>query len=813
MNITRGAVGLVCLIVTLFVLRPVVAQRTPEVRRAQPVDEPPVAATATPRPANDNAAEASPVEGESPAQRQLDYANALFARKLYDLAVPEYQKYLDQFPSGDGRSNAYFCLGECYRALNKEKLARTHFQIVLDKFGESEFAGRAAFLVAEPHFTQKEYGAALPLFHRAAAKLKEPSLALSARYYEARCLEALNRKDEARDLYLQVIDAKNPNPYREDSRTTVAAMLLANGRKAEALKQYEALASETQKAPLKAEATVRAGLVAIELQQLDKGKIDTAMGEKATSLLQKGRNLPEAGRWRSIAQVGLLRLQYQSGQYAQLLVDYKRTLDQLPEEMRPEIMLWAANSQRALGHVDEAERTYLQIIEKYPRREEAKDAQYQRLINLYDSNSPALLSEVDQFVTANPTGERADQARFLKAESYYKAKNFTEAAPIYAVLRAAQLSPKLRAESAFKLGWSNVQMKNVDGTIEAFSFFLKTFPDNPQVPAALIQRSLCYQQMKNYDAALTDLSWLLANCPRVRERETALNQKGLILGQQNDGKGMTEAFRQLLKEFPKSQWAADANYFIGKAAFESKDYKAVLPAMDAARKLNKEQYYNAATVGILFSLFYLPDRPALIKEADSFLASGSTAKVPPEILESLGLGFYNEKNYPAAEQYLGALGRSDNLGKVKPDFWFYLGDTETKLKKFADAETALEKYVQVATDPAAKAKALLALGSAKISSHKPDDAQKIAEEIMSLQPEGRVNGEARLLAGEVQIERAHFEEAGKAFLGVALLYDDPTITPRALEKAAFAFTKAGKKEEADRLSKQLHDKYPGYVGG
>ncbi|MEY2480813.1 MAG: hypothetical protein QOI04_1740 [Verrucomicrobiota bacterium] len=811
MNISRGAVCLVCLIGTLSAWQCIFAQHTPEVRRAQPVEDPSV--ESTPRLTNENAPEASSAEGESPAQRQLDYANGLFARKLYDLAVPEYQKYLDQFSNGVGRANAYFRLGECYRALNKEKLARTNFQIVLDKFGESEFAGGAAFLIAENHFTQKEYGAALPLFHRAAAKLKEPALVLSARYFEARCLEALNRKDEARDLYLQVIEAKNPNPFREDCRTTVAAMLLASGRKADALKQYEALVNETQKAPLKAEATVRAGLIAMDLQQPEKGKIDNTMTEKAASLLQKGRNLPEAGRWRAIAQAGLLRLEYQSGQYAQLLADYKRTLDQLPEEMRPEIMLSAANSQRALGHVDEAEKIYLQVIEKYPRREEAKEAQYQRLINLYTSNSPALLSEVDQFVTANPTGERADQARFLKAESYYKAQKFGEAAPIYMELRASQLSVKLRAESAFKLGWCNVQTKNVEGAIEAFSFFLKTFPDNAQVPAALIQRSLCYQGMKNYDAALTDLNWLLANCPRVRERETALNQKGLILGQQNDGRGMIDAFRQLLREFPKSQSAADANYFIGKAAFEGKDYKAALPAWDAARKLNKEQYYNAATVGILFSFFYLNDRVALTKEIDSFIASGPAAKVPPEILESLGLGFYNEKNYAAAEKYLSTLGRSDNLGSVKPDFWFYLGDAESKLKNFAAAEAALEKYVQVATDPAAKARALLALGSTKINAHKPDDAQKIAEEIMTLQPEGRVNGEARLLAGDVQLERAHFEEAGKAFLGVALLYDDPTITPRALEKAAFAFTKAGNKAEAERLAKQLHDKYPGYVGG
>jgi len=182
-------------------------------------------------------------------------------------------------------------------------------------------------------------------------------------------------------------------------------------------------------------------------------------------------------------------------------------------------------------------------------------------------------------------------------------------------------------------------------------------------------------------------------------------------------------------------------------------------------------------------------------------------------LEWLGLEYYNEQNYAAAARFLELLGKTENLGSVKPDFWFYLADAQTKQKNFAQAEAAYERYLQVATDPAAKAKTLLALGAAKISSHKPDEAQKIAEEIMSLQPEGRVNAEARLLAGDVQVERQNFDEAGKAFMGVALLYDDPAITPRALQKAAFAYQKAGKKDEADQVTKQLREKYPDFAGG
>jgi TolA-binding protein len=821
MKTRRGAVCLVQAALIFTALSFAVAQqKTPEVRRAQPVDEPPTpravpfdtpAPTARPKPPPSDTEGPAP-EPEASDRRQLDYANGLFSRKLYDLAAPEYEKFLGQYPGAPGRSSAYFYLAECYRALNKTGAARSSFQSVLDNYGDSEFAGPAAYGIAEILFTQKDFAGALPLFHKATAKSKEPALALSAKYFEARCLENVDRKDEAQNLYQQVAETKNPNPYREDARMAAGTIALARGRKLEAFRNYEALANETQKPALKAEAMVRAGMVAIDLQQTEKGK-DKAMAEKALSLLQKGRSLNEAGKWRAIAQVGLVRLQYQSGQYEKVVAEYKRAEKEIPEEVRAEMMLIVGNSHRQLGHTKEADEVYRQIIEKYPAKEEAKDAQYQRLINFYNTNASTLLAEIDDYVNSNPTPERADQAKLLKAEHFYKEQKFADAAPIYSELRASHLSPKLRSEAAHKLGWCYVQLKDSANAVEAFDYFVKAFPDSSQMPSALTQRALANQATKNYDAALADLNTLLTKYPAAREREAALQQKALILGQKDDPKGMADAFRQLLKEYPKSSVAAQANYYIGKAAFDTKDYKAALAPLDTARQLNKEQYYNLATLRIVSSHFYLKDRAALSKEVEGFVATNPEARIPGEILEWLGLEYYNEKNYAAAAKFLTLLGKVESLGNVKPDFWFYLADAETKQKNFAQAEAAYEKYLQVATDPAAKAKTLLALGAAKISSHKPDEAQKIAEEIMSLQPEGRVNAEARLLAGDVQLERQNFDEAGRAFMGVALLYDDPAITPRALQKAALAYQKAGKKEEADRVAKQLREKYPDFAGG
>jgi len=842
MKMTKGAISVLASVLILAGAQPTFAQRSSEVRRAQsaedeeneilrasPLEEPirralpPTRGVAPPgeqepgrRASRDESDSSSgnqePTATEAPDQRQLNYANALFGRKLYDLAIPEYEKFLGQFQGASGRAGAYFYLAECYRALNKTTAARTAFQSVLDQYGESEFAGPAAYGVAEILFKDKDYAGAMTLFHRSAGKSKEAALALSARYFEARCLENLDRKEDAANLYLQVAETKNPNPFREDSRMAAGSILVARGRKTDALKQYESLANETGKPALKAEATVRAGLIAVDLQQGEKGKPDKAMMEKATTLLQRGRTLPEAGRWRGIAETGLLRLYYLSGQYAPLLAEYKRGQGEVPEELRAEMMLLAANSERQLGHQKEAEALYAQIIAKYPNREEAKDAGYQRLINIYNSDPTALVSEVDKFLASNPTAERADQAKLLKAEAFYKQGKFAEAAPIYEQLRASQLSPKLRAESAYKLAWCNVQMKSPLPIIDAFTYFLKAFPDNPQVPSALTQRALVYQETKNYDAAIGDLNALLTRFPAAKEREAALQQKALLMGQQENAKGMTETFQQLLKEFPKSPAAAQANYYIGKAAFEAKDYKAAVPALETARKLNKEQYYTSATVRIVSTYFYQKNRAALTSEVDKFLAAEPEAKIPGEILQWLGIEYYNEKNYAAAEKYLGTLSKGD-LNNVNGDFLFYLADSQTRLGKFSGAEASYEKYLQSATDPAAKVKTLLALGATKIAAHKPDDAQKIAEEIMSLQPEGKVNAEARLLAGDVQLERGRFEDAGKTFMGVALLYDDPVITPHALQKAVEAYEKAGKRLEADHAAEQLRTKYPGFARG
>ena len=67
-----------------------------------------------------------------------------------------------------------------------------------------------------------------------------------------------------------------------------------------------------------------------------------------------------------------------------------------------------------------------------------------------------------------------------------------------------------------------------------------------------------------------------------------------------------------------------------------------------------------------------------------------------------------------------------------------------------------------------------------------------------------------IAAGDIQMARGHYEEASKVYESVAVILDDPEITPEALEKAVDAWRKANKTAEADKTLNKLKSRYPEY---
>jgi TolA-binding protein len=761
----------------------------PEPKPTPAPDEIPDVNVAPPPPAADSNAKSADVI-------QLDFANSFYARKMWDMAAPEYEKYLATYLNTPARQAAQFRLGECYRMLGDLNAAKLAYRTVIDNFAMGEFIGPAAYRLGEMYLQEKDYTGAENAFRRASIRVKDPLLANSAKFHTARCLEKLKRPLEARMVYEDLASAKESNPFRDASRFSMAQILSDAGRKEEALKTLELAGKETASPALKAEAAVKAALLQIDLNQ----------PEKAAGALERALQIPEIGPWREVAQLGLLRVLYETGKYKQMLDQYNAAAGSFPADAKPEILLLAANANRQLKKYDLARPLYEQVIHDYPDSVYASEARYERLIGLYTANDPNLVKEADDYLAQNLEPQKHDQVMLLKAEALYKNKDYAGAATVYSSIGNSRLMPAFKAEALFKLGWCSMQMKDTARALAAYTDFIDLYPTHKLMASALAQRAIAHQQTKNFDAALKDFNQLITRYPQAREREFALQQKALTLGQQQDNAGMIEAFRQLLKEYPKSKAAGQANYWIGWCAFENKDYKNAVPPLDAARKADREQFFERATLRVMLAHYYLEERDPLAAEVDVYTKAGGRGKVPAEVLRWLGQAYFNDKKYAQAGKYLAIL--VSRPGEAVADDRLNLGRSQLKLEQYGEAEKTMRVYLESVHRPFARATGLLVLGSAQLALNQLDDAQKSADEACGLQPEGRLNAEGRMLSGDIQMARINYSEAAKLFQSVSVVFDDPEITPQALEKAVVALKAAGKDSESAKMLNTLQSRYP-----
>lgn len=734
---------------------------------------------------------------------QFNYANAYYTRKEFDRAAAEYERYLTFYPNGIDRQAALFRMAESNRQVQNFNAARKAYETLLTEFMDGDFIGPASFRMADICFQDKNYLDALAYYRKASVRVKDPAIALSARYYAARCLESIKALSEAIDAYQDVLNVTENNPFREASRFAIARMLGDSGRRTEALTQFDTLIKETAKDSLKAEATVRQGLLL-----LDMGKAD-----KAIETLKRALKMPELGEWSQIAEISLFRALYSSQNYQQVLDAYQASAKQFAPESQPEVLLMVANSNRQLDKDAAARALYEQILRDYPASIYAKESQYYRLLSLYNANAPDLLTEVDAFLAQNPeANDKHDQLILLKAEYLYKAKQYAAAAPLYASLEESRLTSTLKAEALFKRGWCYTQMQPRDNpnVIQSFSAFIDRFPVHKLAPTALAQRALSYQQSKNFKAALGDFDHILSRYPKAsKERALAFEQKALIQGQQDDKQGMADTFARFLNEFPNNPSAGKANYWIGWAAFDAKKYKSAIPPLEAARKLDKEHFGDKSARLLLQAAYLQEDRKATAAEVDR--ADDTKTKVSVDILRWLGVEYLKANDAYHAEKYLAKLTSRDGTEELQNDDWLFLGRARIQQSKWAEAETALKTYLSKVSEPAPKAHGYLALGEAQLGARRFDDAQKSADSALAVQPEGRLNALGRMLSGDIATARAEYAEAAKLYMSVSVVFgDDAEITPKALEKAFKAYKKAGNAPQAAKTLNELQSHFPEY---
>ena len=735
-------------------------------------------------------------EDDPAAQAQLAAANGIFAKDFHDLALAEYGKYVQWFPNAKGVEEATYRSAECLRSLGKSGDARASYEEVLRRFPNGPFAARAEFRLAEMLVAEGKPADAAPRFASSASRAKDDPTRLAARFSQAQILLKLGRTAEAIPPLRELAREERGNPYRGFALIELGRIVEASGQLDEARLLYGKALETDASAELRAEAGLHA--VAIEIRAEHWGA--------AAALLEKTRRLLPPGDPLARANWTLLSCYWRLGQHeavARMAADPKI---EFPEERRGDAALLGAHSLRALARPADAAAAYAAFARAFPKHPEATNAACERVICLAAANAPGWENEAAIFLRANPKATGASRVLYLLADRAFARGDFVFAAAAYAQIQPAALDPALAPEVAFRWGASLAKAGRHADAISRLDEFTRKFPSHPLVPQGLVLLGLSAQQLGNHESAIKAFQDLADHFPKAPEREDALRRIALLNGALGRPAALREAYDRLAKEYPKGRFLDEAAYWTGASFFDEKKYTEAISPLERARAMNAPAFGANATTRLILARWFLHQRTVLTKELLS-LPEGFPPPAP-EIWDWAARQSAAEGDPTAAVQLFTKLIAHPAGTPFRHAARRALAASLGAQGKWKAAAESLDTYIAEATDPDDAIAGRLDLARAKTALKDFDKARELAEGVMTEQPEGRANADARMILGEILDAQGKPVEAAKQWLGVAILYADPEVTPDAYTRAAGAFERAGDTNEAARLRKELAAKYP-----
>lgn len=740
---------------------------------------------------------ANPEGGQSPRviTSKKDYADSFYSRKMYDLAVPEYERFLSETPQSPERASAWFRLAESYRNLKNLQESRAAYERLLRESKKGEFAGAAAYRLGGMQMEEKLYSGAASNFEIAATEAHDPSVRLSAAFFAARCFDSLGDKRQALRFFEKVSKEGKGDPrYEEYSLAATARLSAELGNKAAALAAYEQLAQTTGNQDVKSESRLKVAQILLEENRV----------EEARSVLDSLAAKKDSPKAVALARNGLLEIDYQAKNYAGVAAFPVADVGLFVESARPGATLMIANANRQLEKYAEALALYDQILKKYPGTPAAKEARFNRLVCLFRRGDPALMESLNRFLKEAQDKQELDQARLLKAETHFKAEQWAEAAEVYGALSGAKLPEAMQADASFKHAWCLAKIGQPQKAVVAYSDFINRFPKSELLPNAFVGRGMAHLENGATDAAMRDFDNVLQKYPGSKEREIALLQRALSFGTRRDYAKMRADFETLIQQYPDSAARAQAEFWVGYSKFEEKDYQGSLPHFEEARRRDPEAYNARASLRAMLANYYLekPEETALELEKNQL------SNIPSEVYQWLAAKFLEAGELGKGEKYLKLVLDGQAGNAASPELFLQLAQCRVMQKKYEEAQEPLTRYLDAVREPVPRAKGFMAQAEAFMGAGDLDKAQKAVEDAQLLQPEGRINAEARLLSGKIQMARKQYAEAAKVFMTLAVLYDDDALTPEALRLAAEAYRKSSNPADADKALDELRRRYP-----
>jgi len=741
-----------------------------------------------------------PVSGKTDNREveQFDFANGLFSRGMYDMAIEEYSKFINTYPDSQYHELAYYRIGESYFLNKKYAEAFKIFDYFKQRFTSENLVKKASLREGQIKYFEEEYEKAYRILSGLSSSKETPEVSAAAGYYMASILIKEEKTAEAETILKNIVKEYPGTEYVPFAYMNLGDIYIDAEKYGEAETSFgNVIAAGRDDETLLAKAYLRSG----DASYL-RGDYTTARG-----FYDKAVNSRAASGIYDEAAMGLISSYYNSADY-QGVIDHARGVAEKVNsgETKAQILFFLGNSLFHKDIYDEATKVYEEASLKYPDTKFGKKSRLNECWALFRSgDTEASLRKVNDYLDL--PGDSMDEALYLKAKVLEKTGKSDKALELYARIMEEFKESGYYKEALYETGWIHDKTGRIEEAVMFYRRFVNGFSDDKRSPEVLLKTGQDNLRLKRYAEAEEDYRSFLSKYPGDPLKENVLYQLGNVYIKTGDYARLIDVYSQFMKEYPGSDVINSVIYWTGRGYQEIEDWDSAIG--EFAKLKGEDEFSRMGRESTAYSLFQKGE-------------PGKAAEIYYQLVKDFEDYVLPEGVYRWVGEYYFDQGKSDKavfvftlFEKTHPDKASLDGAvdymTGESLRRSGDQAGAEARFLRVIDRKAPSPyyeRAYLGLGKCWFSRGEYEKAIESFENALDAHGDNMVGAHARFEIGKARDKLGQYREAAKSFLMVAILYEDKELCPEALYNAGRAFAQAGDEDKSINTYKELVDRYP-----
>ena len=730
----------------------------------------------------------------------FDFAGGLLARGMYGMAASSYADYLKKYPDGAYVEEARYRMAESYFMNGEYGKALEGFQEIIKKATDPEIIGDARVRAGQILYTEGNNEKSSLFFRKALSTQGiRKEAAETAEYYLSEIGKSEGLTEEAIEAFSAFLDKYGTGRYAGFAALNLGDLYADSGDLVRAAQSYRKAADSASDDGFAAEARLRAGEV-LSMEGRTSDAIEKY--EKVMTAIQ------ETGP-RDRAAMGIVVAYYKAGESARVTAEAPALISGIVDsEIKSRVEYLLANSYLDTDRFSEALALYNDIIEKGGVPRLVRRARINKCWALYNLSRYDLCAETAQAYLDDGFEEDADEAAYIKARALASSGEWDRALENYRDFLKDHPGSDLRREALYDKGWAHYRRGERGAGADALGKFINEFPEDERSPGALLKIAQEYLEGAEYQRAADLYEKFLRDYHEDPQKQFAVYQMARSFYEAGEFDRAIELYDELLEDLASPELAEAALYWKALSYQRKGDWENAIANFQQVAGKDGE-YAVRASEAVAFNLF---QKGEVVEAAEAYyyIITGS---------EDPRAGISGDIYLWTAEFYtqMAESGRAleiisvfrERYPGVSEDVAAYLtGVNYNTQGRSRDAVGYFTEALDKGISSPARERCYLGLGVAWSAIGEDQKAMEALGNALSGAGDNITGAMARMEMGDIHSRQNDPASAARNYAMVAILYEDPEITPEALFRAATHFQRAGQGGEAERLFRELLAKYP-----